>query len=145
MKNLRKIMIATIVIFMMSACSIEPLDTENSSIDSENATANQSNQSNEVDDGCVDANPRVRLTNNGQVNYDLDVYIGNTQLGSVHDILPGETTEWIIISEGEILFAVSNDTYMDEKVLYDMTLCMEFDMEIGVDNQLTSAVPGVIE
>lgn len=103
-------------------------------IDSENLSAS------DINDDCVGVNPQVRITNNGDVNYNLDVFDEQGLVGFVHNITPGETSTWITFSEGEMFFAVSNDTYEDKKVLYFMSTCMEFNMEIGTNNELTSAV-----
>jgi len=128
MKNLRSIMVLAIASFMLFGCTSERIDSENLSAFDAN-------------DDCVGVNPQVRITNNGNVNYNLDVFDEQGLVGFVHNIAPGETSTWITFSEGEMLFAVSNDTYEDEKVLYFMSTCMEFNMEIGTNNQLTSAVP----
>lgn len=128
MKNLRSNMVLAIASFMLFGCSTEQLDSENlSALD--------------ANDDCVGANPQVRITNNGSVNHNLDVFDEQGLVGFVHNISPGETSTWITFTEGETLFAVSNDVYEDEKVIFDMTTCMEFNMEIGTNNQLTSAVP----
>jgi hypothetical protein len=99
----------------------------------------------EANDDCVGVNPQVRITNNGDVNFDLDVFGDQGLVGFVHNIAPGETSTWITFDAGEMLFSVSNDSYEDEKVIHHMTTCMEFNMEIGSDNQLTSAVPVIID
>jgi hypothetical protein len=121
-------MILAITSMMFFGCTSEEIGSDNLSAFDAN-------------DDCIGVNPQVRITNNGDVNFDLDVYGDQGLLGFVHNIAPGETSTWITFTEGETLFAVSNDTYKDEKVIYHMMTCMEFNMEIGVDNQLTSAIP----
>ena len=90
-------------------------------------------------ESCTDAPPRARLTNNGTVSHDLRIFDENSNvIVSAFNIEPGTTTGWFEFAPQEVLFAVDNDTFADEKVEVIMDNCMEFDMEIGADDLLVS-------
>lgn len=88
---------------------------------------------------CTNDQPRARLTNNGTVNHSLRIFDENSNvIVSAFNIEPGSSTGWFEFSPQEVLFAVDNDTFSDEKVEAIMENCMEFDMEIGADDALVS-------
>lgn len=118
-------------------CSVEPVDYIEQEIN-----LSEDEISFETNDPCVGSNPEARITNNGTVPMNLDILddSGNV-VGFVHNLLPGNTSSWISFPPGEVMFSVSNDFVEDEKVIYEMTTCMIFDMEVDPDNKLTSAEP----
>ena len=128
--------VATMALSFFS-CTTEPVDYVESEIIIENSPELQAN------DACDNSNPEVRITNNGTVAMNLDVINEDDEVvGFVHNLLPGNTSSWISFPPGELLFSVSNDTYVaDVKVVYNMTTCMIFDMEVDSGNQLTDAEP----
>ena len=130
---LTKAIACAIVLTTCFSCSIEPIDNPQSiTITSEESLL----------DPCTGVNPTARLTNNGDVNFDLEIYtIDGILLNHEYNIAPGSASTWKSFVPGETMFSVTNSTYEDEKVIYTMNTCMEFDMEIGVDNKLTSATP----
>lgn len=134
MKTLLKYIASAILLLALLNCTSEPLSNENPEI-IETQTALDVN-------ACVGENPEARITNNGTVPIDLDILNENGDVvGFVHNLAPGNTSNWLSFLPGEILFAVSNDFFEDEKVVYTMAICMTFDMEVDGANTLTSAVP----
>ena len=137
MKNLLRSIAVAILFTTLYNCSIEPIDNSESQLIIEETQAADVNV-------CIGDNPEVRFTNNGDYLFSLDIFNEDGDLlGFVHDLAPGDTSTWISFPTGETLFSVSNLTpnVMEEKVVYTMNTCMIFDIEIGNDNQLTSAVP----
>jgi hypothetical protein len=133
MKNLLKsvLLIATVCLF--SSCSTEQVEINTQSVENFQYLDSQD---------CTDQDPKARLTNNGTVNFNLEILsIDGVLLNSEYNIQPGSVTSWKYFAEGEILFSIDNSIFQDEKVIYIMNTCMEFDMEIGSDNLLTNAVP----
>lgn len=134
MKNLLKYIASAILLLALINCTGESLGTEDPNV-SENQSALDVTS-------CVGENPEARITNNGTVPIDLDILDENGNVvGFVHNLAPGNTSSWLSFSPGDILFAVSNDFFEDEKVVYTMAICMTFDMEVDGSNTLTSAVP----
>ncbi len=128
--------VATIAISAFN-CSVEPLDFSPQEI-----SVYLEDISLDANDPCVGSNPEARITNNGTVPMNLDILDENGNVvGFVYNLLPGNTSTWISFPPGEIMFSVSNDFVEDEKVIYEMTTCMIFDMEVAPDNKLTSAEP----
>jgi len=137
MKNLLKTIAFAILITALYNCSSEPLDDFDSALELIEET-----QSSQDLAACSGLNPEARIVNNGTVPIDLDILdMNGAVLGFVHNLAPGNTSIWISFPAGETLFAVSNDSFEDEKVIYTMTTCMIFDMEVDSSNTLTSAVP----
>ncbi len=133
MKNLLKstLLIATICLF--TSCSVEQIEMSDQSVENLQPLYSQD---------CSDQDPKARLTNNGTVNFNLEILsIDGILLNSEYNIQPGSVTSWKYFPQGEILFSIDNSNFQDEKVVYIMNTCMEFDMEIGSDNLLTNAVP----
>ena len=90
-------------------------------------------------ENCTNDQPKARLTNNGTVNHSLKIFDENSNvIVSAFNIEPGSTTGWFEFDPQEVVFTVDNDTYSDEKVEAIMENCMQFDMEIGVDDALVS-------
>ena len=118
-----------IVFFLFVGCT-----SDSSNIISDESNTNQFSTLN-----CSDDLPKARLTNNGTVNHDLRIFDENGNIiVSAFNIEPGTTTGWFEFEPQYVLFAVDNDTFMDEKVEAIMDYCMEFDMEIGTDDLLVS-------
>lgn len=134
MKNLLRTIASAILLLALLNCTSETLDTNESALLETEAQADVN--------ACVGANPEARITNNGTVPIDLDILdVDGNVVGFVYNLAPGNTSNWLSFLPGEILFAVSNDFFEDEKVVYTMTTCMIFDMEVDGTNALTSAVP----
>ena len=138
MKNLLKMIAFAILLTALYNCTSEPLsnsDLDQLIIENIDASADANN--------CIGDNPAARITNNGSVPVDLDIFDENgVLLGFVHNLAPVNVSNWISFPPGNnILFAVSNDTYEDEKVIYDMTTCMIFDMEFESNNSLSNQTP----
>ena len=137
MKNLLKTIAFAILLTTLYNCTSEPLDD----FDQEQILIENVQQPADVAN-CSGDNPEARITNNGSVSVDLDIFNEDGDIvGFVHNLAPGNTSNWISFPPGDILFAVSNDTYEDEKVVYTMTTCMIFDMEFESDNSLSGQTP----
>lgn len=135
---LTKAIASAIVITLFFNCSIESIDN---SVNALNVNQSELDDSTPVDP-CIGQDPKARLTNNGSVIFDIEIYsLDGVLLNHEYSIAPGETTAWKPFVSGETMFSVSNSVVADEKVVYTMGTCMEFDMEIGADNKLTAAVP----
>jgi len=133
MKNLLISVLLIATLCMLSNCSVEEFEIPNQSI--ENLQLFDS-----LD--CTDQDPKARLTNNGTMSFDLEIHsMDGMLLYLEHNILPGSITSWNSFPSGEIQFSIENSNIQDEKVVYTMNTCMEFDMEIGSNNMLTSAIP----
>jgi len=133
---LRTVACATMVLTLFN-CTVDPVEYNDAELllTEENITA-------EVNDPCDGDNPEARITNNGTVPIDLDILNENNEVvGFVHNLLPGNTSIWLTFPPGDLLFSVSNDFVQDEKVVYSMSTCMIFDMEVDIDNLLTEAEP----
>lgn len=137
MKNLLKTIALAILLMALYNCTTEAVDiSETATIITEDSPIS------EEANACIGMNPEARITNNGDVPIDLDIIDANGDVvGFVHNLLPGNTSVWLSFPPGDILFSVGNDTYEDEKVLYEMGICMIFDMEFSSDNELSSATP----
>jgi len=134
MKNLLKYIASAILLLTLLNCTSETLGNN----DPEILEIQPSFDIN----ACVGDNPEARITNNGTVSIDLDILNESGDvIGFVHNLAPGNTSNWLSFSPGDILFSVSNDFFEDEKVVYAMDICMTFDMEVDASNKLTSAVP----
>lgn len=138
MKNLLKTIALVIVLTTCYNCTTESVDN----IQEELIANSDVSVLDAPNVACSGTIPQARLTNNGTVPFNLEIYsMEGTLLNHEYNITPGNTTSWKPFIEGETLFSVTNDTFEDEKVIYTMGTCMEFDMEIGIDNKLTSATP----
>ena len=134
MKNLLRNIASAILLLALLNCTSEPLGNVDPEILETQIALDAVS--------CVGTDPEARITNNGTVPIDLDILnMDGDVLGFAHNLAPGETSIWISFPEGEILFAVSNDFFEDEKVVYTMNICLTFDMEVDGSNTLTSAVP----
>ena len=132
---LTKIIACAIIISTCFSCTVEPVsnDVINPEINSSDLT---------LADPCNGNNPRARLTNNGSINFDLEILtLDGILLNHEYNITPGSSTSWLHFVPGEVIFSVTNTSIEDEKLVYEMLTCMEFDMEIDIDNKLTDAEP----
>ncbi|MCD2258770.1 hypothetical protein [Psychroserpens luteolus] len=137
MKNLLKNAIAcAIVMTTCFNCSVESIESDqfdNSILENQN-----------TQDPCSDQDPQARITNNGTVSITLQIAnIDGTLLHTVSNLAPGDASGYLTFSADDIIFNVSKNTtgISDEKVVYTMDQCMSFDMEVDVDNYLTSSTP----
>jgi len=88
---------------------------------------------------CDNQLPQVRLTNNGTVIHNLEIYdVDMNLVVSVANLDPGETSEWLEFDPQEILVSLTNDNLPDEKVEVIMDFCTQFDMIIGINDLLES-------
>ena len=91
---------------------------------------------------CFGQSPKARITNNGSVDVNLEIYneSGNLVSDEINAVEPGEVSSWITFSSGETTFVVSNNN-ASKIIVIDMGNCMAYDMIIGTNNQLTSDQP----
>ena len=138
MKNLLKLSTIALFCAFFFGCSVEPIEE-----DLQTQLLVEEDLQNQEALDCVGDDPKARITNNGSVPIDLDIFDeNNVSLGFVHNLLPGETSVWIQFPAGDdILFAVSNDFVEDEKEIHTMSSCMVFDMEFTSSNALSGATP----
>jgi hypothetical protein len=88
---------------------------------------------------CDSELPTVRLTNNGTVIHNLEIYDADMNLLiSAFDLEIGASTEWFSFEPQEILVSLTNDNKPDEKLLTTMDYCTLFDMIIGGNDFLES-------
>ncbi len=121
-------------------CSIESIDNSQS----ESLIVQEEIQTVTESTTCSGSNPTARITNNGTVIVDFEILtIDGTLLDSEYSLAPGESSSWKTFDQGDIIFSITNEdpNINDLKVAYNMSACMEFDMEIGPDNLLTTATP----
>lgn len=88
---------------------------------------------------CDNELPTVRLTNNGTVIHNLEIYDADMNLlVSANNLAIGSTTEWFSFEPQEILVRLTNDNKPNEKVVMTMDYCTLFDMIIGGNDFLES-------
>lgn len=142
MKNLlNKAIASAIVLTTCFNCSTESIESNQleTSFVTEEPTLFQDTQ-----DPCVDQDPRARISNNGSTSVTLEIAnLEGTILHTVADLSPGNVSGFLTFAPDNMVFIVTKGTtgVADEKVTYDMTSCMSYDMEIGPDNNLTSSTP----
>ena len=135
MKYLLKYSALTILFFALFNCATEPMEFLDGSTNAfveeiENAVATQSS--------CNDEDPKARITNNGTVEVNLEVYdVDGNLLASEYNIEPGHHSDWSDFSAGEITFLVNNGS-SDKIIVCNMGTCMTFIMEVDANNQLTT-------
>lgn len=135
MKYLLKNFACAIMLLSLFNCTTEPVEQS-----PELSITNQSESINldapSVND-CNDANSQVRIINNGTINVNFEIYDGTGCLvGQEHNIGTGYTSDWTILPVGEITFAVSNIN-ADKIVVLDVDTCMNYELLIDTDNNLT--------
>ncbi|WP_299229275.1 hypothetical protein [uncultured Psychroserpens sp.] len=137
MKNLLKAIAFAVVISTCYNCSVESIDNSE-----EIANISEPIVQDEALNPCVGANPTARLTNNGNVSFDLEIFtIGGDLLNHEYNVMPGNVSSWKSFAPGEVIIAISSTVTNDFKIVYEMDPCMEFDLEIGIDNLLIDSVP----
>lgn len=146
MKYLLKYFALTVVVLSFFNCIVEPMEfldgakntvveeIENSVLgDQENAVA--------TDSSCNGQDPKARITNNGTVDVDLEIYdVDGNIIASEYGVEPGHQSSWKDFACGEISFLVANGS-ADKLIVIEMSTCMKFDMEVGPNNQLVSDQP----
>ncbi len=146
MKYLLKYFVLTVVALSFFNCVVEPmefLDGATNAVVEEIENSVLGEQANPVatDSSCDGQDPKARITNNGTVDVDLEIYdVDGNLIASEYGVEPGHHSDWEDFSSGEISFLVSNGS-ADKLVVIEMSTCMKFDMEIGSNNQLVSDQP----
>ncbi len=138
MKYLLKNIACAIVLLTVFNCATEPVDNSQ-----ELSQTTQSQDSNSVAPAvtCNGQSPKARITNNGTIDVNLEIYNESGVLVShEYGVEPGEHSDWKTFVTGETTFVVSN-VNADKIIVLDMDTCMIYDMIVGDNNQLTSSQP----
>ena len=117
-------------------CTIESIDNlQDQSIDIINIEDSQANT-------CTGISPKARMTNNGTIPFDFEIYdsSGSLIIG-FYNVLPSTQTDWYSFDEDNTIFVVENDSVEDQKVSHQMDNCTEINLEIDSNNLLTNAQP----
>ena len=138
MKYLLKNIACAILLLTVFNCTTESVDNPHESLE-----ITQSQETNSVAPtvACSGDSPKARITNNGTLDVNLEIYNESGALvGHEYGIEPGEHSDWKSFSAGETTFAVSN-VNADKIIVLDMDACMVYNMVVGENNQLTSSQP----
>ncbi len=131
--NLTKSIAYAMLVSLCFSCTVDSVN------ESEIITPQQVQLNNPT---CSEADPIARLTNNGTVNFNLEIYsIDGVLLSSEYDVEPGETTGWKEFQVGETLFSLENAEHADSKIVFMMDECTMIDLEIDSDNALVPVTP----
>ena len=137
MKYLLNIACAILLLTVLN-CTTESVDNTQ-----ELSEITQSQETNAVASvtTCNGQNPKAKITNNGTVDVNLEIYNESGVLvGHEYGIEPGHHSDWMSFVVGETSFVVSN-TNADKVIVLDMDTCMVYNMVVGTNNQLTSDLP----
>lgn len=139
MKNyLTKAIAYTIVFTSMYNCTVEPVDNLQTQTIQQDSLLDVSSQT----DTCTGISPKARITNNGTIPFDYEIFDSTGSLiAGIYGIAPGTVSTWTDFSEGDIIFVVENNSVSDQKVVHTMNDCMELNMEIDANNILTDTQP----
>ncbi len=146
MKYLLKYFALTVLVLSFFNCVVEPMEfldgTSNALVEEiENSVLGEAATAVSTDSSCNDQDPKARITNNGTVDVDLEIYdIDGNLIAHEYNLEPGHHSDWKDFSSGEVSFLVSISN-SDKLVVVEMGTCMMFDMEIGTNNQLVSDTP----
>ena len=146
MKYLLKYFALTVLVLSFFNCVVEPMEfldgTSNALVEEiENSVFGEPATAVATDSSCSGQDPKARITNNGTVDVDLEIYdVDGNLIGYEYGVEPGDHSDWKDFSSGEVSFLVSNGS-SDKLVVVEMGTCMKFDMEVGPNNQLVSDVP----
>ncbi len=142
MKYLLKYFAITVMVLNFSNCVVEPmefLDGHTNAVVEEIENSVQGAAA--TDSTCNNQDPKARITNNGTVNVNLEIFdVNGNLIGHEYSIEPGQHSDWMVFSCGETSFLVGNAS-SDKLVVIEMGTCMKFDMEIGSNNQLVTDQP----
>lgn len=134
MKYLLKNIACAILLLSVFNCTTEPVGNN------QELNTTQSQEST-LDDYCSGQSPKARITNNGTVNVNLEIFNeAGSLIGHDYGVTPGQTSDWSTFATGVTTFVVSN-VNSDKIIVIDMDTCMAYDMVIGTNNQLTSDQP----
>lgn len=131
---LTKAMASVVLATTLFSCSVEPIDSD----------LNPSNLMSSIEiTACSNADPVVKLVNNGSVDFDINVYsmIDGSLLNSFSGVTPGTNSGWLDFANGEVLVSLENASTSEYKVVYQMDLCTQLQLEIAADNTLLPATP----
>ncbi|MBT8393757.1 MAG: hypothetical protein HKO81_04835 [Flavobacteriaceae bacterium] len=135
MKYLLKYSALTFLFFALFNCATEPMEFLEGST---NAFVEEIENSVAADAQCNNQDPKARIINNGSLEVNLEIFDASGNIiASEYNVEPGDHTDWIDFSCGEISFLVNNGI-SDKLVVIEMGTCMMYDMEIGNNNQLVS-------
>ena len=133
---LNKAIAIAILLTSFYNCSVEPTDNfQNQTISIEALEDLDSNT-------CSGISPKARMTNNGTIPFDFEIYdsSGSLIIG-FYNVLPSTQTDWYSFDEDNTIFVVENDSVEDQKVSHQMDNCTEINLEIDSNNLLTNAQP----
>ena len=135
MKYLLKYSALTVLFFAFFNCATEPMEFLDGST---NAFVEEIENAVAAEAPCNDADPKARITNNGTVEVNLEIYdVAGNLIGHEYNVEPGQRTEWINFSSGETTFLVNNGS-SDKLVVINMGTCMTFNMEVDTNNQVST-------
>ncbi|MEZ4855852.1 MAG: hypothetical protein R2812_05205 [Gelidibacter sp.] len=137
--NLLSRIACAMLLFSAFNCSVEPVEQIQSISNSINAVVSINDETNPP---CTGLDPKVRITNNGTLIIDLEIYNDegafiNSEIG----IAPGSVSDWMTFTEGTTLFVVRSTNVYGEKAQYIMSNCTALNMELGADNHLVAVEP----
>lgn len=128
MKNLLKLSVLCIAIIFTS-CSTEPIEnsfTENNELENLNFV-------------CSNSQAGARITNNGDLDVNLEIYDSNGILvGFVYNLSPGESSSWFYFDAGVTTFDFLSSDGALKAIVQDMNHCSAYDMEVGENNHIVS-------
>lgn len=132
--SLLKKLTVTLSLITIFSCSLEPLESNQSS---NNALQNQQNLT------CVDAQPEARFVNNGSISYEFKIFTTAGQIVEFVNVAPGTTTNWTSFAEGDILFSINSNTtgVSDIKTQVFMANCETYELEVLPNNTLATNSP----
>lgn len=136
MKYLLKNIAYAILLLSVFNCTTESVD--NSQESSSTIQPQEVNLDTPDVNTCNDQDPKARITNNGTIDVNLEIYNeSGTLVGQAYNVTPGHTSSWNEFSVGEVTFVVSN-VNANKAIVLDMDTCTVYDMVVGANNQLMS-------
>ncbi|NNC44321.1 MAG: hypothetical protein HKN99_00385 [Winogradskyella sp.] len=131
---LTKAMASVVLATTLFSCSVEPIDSD----------LNPTNLMTTTEmTACSNADPLVKLVNNGSIDFDIHIYsmVDGSLLNSFVGVTPGSNSGWLDFANGEVLVSLENSSASEFKVVHQMDLCTQLQLEIAADNTLLPAAP----
>ena len=120
-------------------CSVEEIDNSEVNLITEQTT-NIVEQQEAVT--CNGSNPKSRITNNGTIPLDLEIFDASGNLiDGAYGVQPSSTSSWLSFPEGTTIFNVTINNIQDQKVGFNMETCTELDMIVDVNHVLVGTSP----
>ena len=130
MKNLLKSLWFLTIILSFSACSNEPVEDLELSI-----------EASPQDIACSGDLPKARITNNGTIDVDLEIYNSSGVLvNHAYGVGPSQVSTWRVFSSDIVTFVISTANSVKE-IRIDMGTCMAYDVTIDANHQLDTDQP----